>query len=334
VKGYVIAALVMLVFSMAYFQKLRFDQALQEPLRIQVQKVLEEEGVQGAAVTMKWMDAEIEGRVVSLDRRRAVGKMVDNLSGVRLLGAGNHLHAEGWVKLDRRGEEVLVSGQLPSAGVLAFPEGLGQLVFSRENGWNESEHVVTPEAVSDWDEFLQEYFGEIGDRAVELREGGLILSGATTLGLRSDATSEASGVVGQKNVKDHLTLFASVYHLPGYVPQSKLGAKDRERLEKVLDNSAVFFKTGQSEVSAEEMVKISALAKAILAFGPEEQYVIGVIAERDAGSEEGWDLWADRVAGVMRLLIGYGVRYEQFEVIEFSPLRKGGRDNGVEILLK
>lgn len=329
-KGYVIAALVMLVFSMAYFQKLRFDQALKEPLRIQVQKVLEDEGVQGATVTMKWMDAEIEGRVSSLGKRGVVGKAVDALPGVRLLGSANHLQAEGWVKLDRRGEEVFATGQLPSLEVLAFPEDLGLL----ENNWEESDHVVTPEAVAVWGEFLQEYFGEVGDRAVELRDGRLILSGSATPGLRSDWLSKASGVVGQKYVKDSFELFASVYHLPGYEPESGLGTKDRERLEEVLEEVTVFFETGQSEVSAQELVKVSTLAKAILALGPDEQYVIGVLSEREAGSEEVWNLWADRVEAVMRLLIGYGVRYEQFEVIEFSSLREGGQNNGVEILLK
>ena len=149
-----------------------------------------------------------------------------------------------------------------------------------------------------------------------------------------DWPAKASKVVGRTKVEEDFELFSSVYHFPGYVPESRLGTEEKERIQDELRRGTVFFEAGKSVVRAEEARKVSALAKAMLGFGDSENYVIGILSSKEADSAVTMNLWADRVEAVMRLLIGYGMRYEQFEVVDFSPLREGGRDNGVEILLK
>ena len=330
VKGYVVLAVLMLVPAMSYFQKQQFEEELEPRLEIRVQEALERAGVTGATARVELMDASFWGRVESVDRKWQVGELVDSLPGVRVPPHGNQLLADGWINLERVGDEITVTGLMPKGYEIELPEDIGR----PRDRLDRSEYVEIPRGVLKWKGFLGRYFGDIGDRTVRLRAGRLHLTGSATPGLRGDWLAEASPVVGKDRVSASFEIYPSTYHLPRYEPEAVLDAVTRDSLQQALRESAIFFEPGESAISPSEAKKIANMARAILTYGKGVEFVIGVLKTRSAATEEERHLQADRVEAVMRLLIEYGVKYEQFDVVEFSAVANGGRNNGVEVLLK
>ncbi|NNC88078.1 MAG: OmpA family protein [Akkermansiaceae bacterium] len=322
----------LLVPSMAYFQKLAFEGTLRDRLRAQVEAVLASEGVEGATVRMTWLDATIAGNVESEARRLEVAEVVDRVRGVRLPREGNRLRAQGWLEIERAGGRWSVRGVMPRDFELELPAGA--VVDEESLDVRRSSYVVAPAGIFDLGGFLREFFKGPGSRSVVLRSGRLLLRGDATAGLRADWLAMASAVVGKESVDEDFVLYPSPYHLPGYAPFTVRDVTELEMLRAQFQSGAVIFEPGEVDVPISESGKISKAATAILSAGERSRYVVGghVPAEGDAAGAE--ELALRRAEAVVGLLREYGVPEERLEAAIFGRGKAGGREGHVEILVK
>ncbi len=334
VKGFVVLAILLLIPSMAYFQKQRFESSLQPRLREAAMEILKEEKVEGAAVRMEYLDAVISGRVGSEERREAVAARVDSLPGLRVPPGGNQLRSYGWIRIVRSEGVLRGEGVMPRDFSISLPESL-----EVAPGWDEKMErrtsVEAPEGVGAWGEFLSYFFDEPGNRGVELRWRGLRMWGDATVGLRSDWLSKASEVVEKDEVGDEFTLHPSVYHFPGFHPKSVDDPAKVEDLRRRLGEVVIAFGSGNSvELTDGERRKVGAAAQVIRDAEEEARYVVGGHPAFGGNVTANGELARKRAQFVMRLLVEHGVPEEQMEVEVFGVTADGTRGDRVEIVLK
>lgn len=328
-KKYVFLAALLLVPSMAYFQKMRFESELQQELLAGIRADLEAEGVEGAEVRMDWLDATIEGVVADESVRVGVPLKVAARPGVRLAAGGNRLKVRGWQRVDRECGGWKAVGLLPNSFMLASRGGGAE---GWDSGVRREEWVEAPIDAREWDEFLREYFEEPGNRWVELRAGTLSMGGEATLGLRADWLSMASGVVPKENVTGEFTIQRSIRHFAGYLPE---GVTDWDRLRDLrakLVAATVDFEAGTVAVSDAGKEKVADLAALILE--AQAGIVFRIEGSPRGGEEEGEPLGMRRAKEVATLLHGYGVEEGR---LEMEAVDEGGGDevaHRVTIVLK
>jgi outer membrane protein OmpA-like peptidoglycan-associated protein len=326
-----LAALLM-VPSVAYFQKLHFEGRRQEGLAARVAEVLADEGVRNAGVRMEWLDATIEGEVESEERRLEVAEAVEWIRGVRVPPFGNRLRAQGSLTIERRDGQWSARGVLPTEFEVRWPRGA--VIPEDASDLRRSSYVVAPAGAWAWGEFLDRYFTEAGNRAVTLKAGRLLMEGNATGGLRSDWLAEASGVVGRESVEERFALFPSVYHMPAYRPQSITDSARLERLREQLRFLAVVFEQGSVEIPASESGKVSGLAAALLSSGDDGCFVVGGHPPRGRDFASSEELALRRAEAVLQLLREYGVPEERLEVMILGRGSRGDRENQVEVVVK
>lgn len=333
VKGFVVLAILLLIPTIGYFQKQHFVNHLQPKLRVAVEDILEEEGVENPSVRMTYLDAVIGGRVENDAQRNAVAVRVNSLAGVRVPKGGNKLQTYGWIRIGRtdgtfRGEGV-VSKDLP----LRLPETL-----QAQAGWDDAmerrETVEVPDEVMRWGDFLNYYFRGGGNRSVELRVEALTMRGDATAGLRSDWLSKASEVVPKDKVFDEFTIHPSVFHFPGYVPVSVTDQTTLEVLRRQLSANTVKFVARKGQLPNTEREKAVAAARAILNAGEQARYVVGGHPARTGNVTSNGQLARRRAQEVVKVLVEHGVTIEQLEVVSFGVTTESERDNQVEIVVK
>lgn len=329
-KGLLILAGLLLVPSMAYYQKHHYASVLREKQAEELRTLLVEGGVEGAAVELDWMDATISGVVGTVARRAELATEVDGFEGVRLASGGNELRVRGWVELAREAGEWEVRGLLP----IGFE--IGMMKTQDAEGWNAElerfEFVEAPPGALGWEKFLLSYFGAPGDRSVELRNGGITLRGEATRELRTKWLEQASKVVSKDRVDEELVLRTSMYHFAGYQPESLRGEAEILRLRKELDSFAHGFEDGSVEVSDAMREGMSELAATILTAGERVRFVVGVT--RRGETEEDLALAERQLAAIVALLGEYGVKESQLEKRVFVVTLDGAVAGQVEFLLK
>lgn len=325
-------AMLLMVPSVAYYQKQYYAEVLQGRLAEEVRRGLIDGGVEEAMVELEWMDARIGGTVGSVEKREEVGRRVEGMEGVRLAPQGNRLRVRGWVGLERTGGRWTARGLLPKAFAIGLMEGVEQPV-----AWDalleRGEHVKAPPGAVEWERFLAGYFLEAGDRGVELRGGELALRGEATRGLRSDWLAQASKVVPKERVREEFELRPSQYHFAGYVPESSRGAAEVKRLREEIGALAVGFAEDSADLDADSREEISKLAGILLKAGKRLRLVVGVRVPE--GEEEAAVELADkRLAAVVALLGDYGVDESQLVKQVFVATLDGTPAGQVEFLLK
>lgn len=332
-KGFVLLAIMLLIPTVAYFQKQHFDNRLQPGLRAAVLEVLESEGVEEPEVEMTYLDAVIRGRVEDEKKRRAVEGLVAGVPGVRVASEGNQLRHFGWIELSREGGVFRASGLMPRDDEFQLP-----VRFGLQAGWDEnlerSATVEAPEWVSDWKQFLTSYFNEPGNRSVQFRQAGLLMSGDATAGMQSDWTARASDLVGKVQVADQFTLRASRFHFPGYEALSIEAGEELERLRTRLEAVRLKFPASGVELPESESENLSALANAVVGAGEKVRYVVGGHPSSTGNVTENGQLARQRAELVVKRLEGYGVRLEQLEVVSFGVTPDAERDDEVEVLVR
>lgn len=330
-KGLLILAVLLMVPSMAYYQKQYYAEVLRERLEKEVLKVLIDGEVEEPAVELEWMDARIGGLVGSAEQREKLGALVDEMEGVRLAPQGNGLQVRGWVELAREGGKWKARGLVPKEFVIGLLKDVDQaLPWDAELERDES--TEAPPRAVEWEKFLTGYFREPGNRSVRLRGDQLSLEGEATRGLRADWLAQASKVVPKQRVEEEFVILPSIYHLKGYVPESSRSSAEVTRLREELEDLTVGFAEDAVEVDVDERERVSAAAGVMLQAGTRVRFVVGVTAA-DEGEEEG-ALAEKRLAAVVALLNEYGVAETQLEMQVFVATLDGAPAGRVEFLLK
>ena len=332
-KGLVLLAIVLLIPSIGYFHKQHFQDSLQPGLEIQVREILKAEGVVSPGVELNYLDATISGTVDSDEQRSRVEARIDALSGIRMMREGKRLRAPGWLRVARRANRFTARGVVSKDLVVRLHDARGM-----ESGWDEElerrEFVVDPGGIERWQEFLAYYFKEQGDRSVELRKGRLIMRGDATAGLRSDWLSKASEVVGKDMVLDFLEMRSSLYHFPGYQPDSLSDGTVLGQLRRKLEASVVTFRPGSGQLQTADRDKVILAARAIITAGENVRYAVGGHPARDGNATENSRMARLRAEVVVKILVDSGVTAGQIEVAPFGVAPETDRDNQVEIVVK
>lgn len=326
-KGLVILAALLLVPSMAYFQKQYYAGVLQEQLAEEVKLALIEGGVEEPVVSLSWMDATIGGAVASVEKRNELGKKIEEMDGVRLAPGGNGLKVRGWVELARENGAWKARGMVPEGFVIGVVDE-----STRLEGWDaelaRGAEVEEPAGALAWDRLLGGYFREAGDRKVRLHHGQLILSGEATRELRKDWLAQAAAVVPKGRVKEDFELVPSVYHFEGHVPEVLRDPVEVARLRKELASRKIEFGEGSVEVDRDAREVISAVAGVMLEAGERVRFVVGVSGEQ---SDE---VTGQRLEAVVALLGEYGVGESQLVKTVFDATVGEAKDGQVEFLLR
>ena len=323
-KGFVLLAVLMLVPSMGYFQKLHFEGSLQEKMVKEVRADLEAGGARDVEVGMNWLDVTMAGVVSSEALRADLTEKVRARPGLRVAAAGNRLKVQGWLRVERKGAQWTADGLLPNTFMLADRKGGAE---KWDAGVRRDEWVEAPVGVRKWGEFLAEYFEAPGDRSVELRDGRLEIAGEATLGLRADWLSMASGLVPKEAVSGSFSIHPSISHFVGYVPAGVEDMAGMRELRVKLAATVVEFEPDSAEVSGTETAKVAAVAATILEVTEKVVFLL-------EGSPGGESLGRRRAEEVEQLLLGYGVRQDQLETMEVDAGGAGAAAHRVRILLK
>lgn len=318
VKGYVILAALLLVPTMASFQKFRFEGDLQGRLVAEVLEKLETGGVEGAEVRLDWLDVTIDGMVSDEEVRDRMAERVAEHPGVRLAAGGNGLKVRGWLRVARQGGEWTVEGLLPRRFEVLGRTGGEQ---NPQAGWRRAEWVQAPVDERECDEFLGKYFDVPGDRDAEWRDGRLRLTGEATQDLRAEWLALAAKVVPENLVTDEFTVHASIRHFAGYVPEGMEDLEGLRKLREKLEAATVTFAPRSAEVPTAEGGKVAAAAAVILEQGEGMVFVVEGSPGATEDGEEALGLWRAREIG--KLLVEYGVSESQ---LEFLAVDAGGEE--------
>lgn len=333
-KRYVLLAIVLLIPTMAYFQKQHFESSLKPQLEEEVLAVLEAEGVEAAMVRMEYLDAVIMGRVKDESQRQVVADKVSAVHGVRLRDNANKLMSPGWVRITRSAGEYTCEGALPLEFEIELPQPLEQPAPEWDRSVERQETRLVPQPVHEWSNFLRYFFAEAGDRGVELRGESLVMRGVATTGLRSDWRARASDVVQRDLVFDEFELFPSIYHFPGYLPESIREAAQISELQEQFSRNLVSFEGSSTQMTEEEKAKVLSIARAISSTSSEARYLIGGHPGDSGNVSADERLARSRAAAVVRLLIEYGVAGSQLEFSSFGGSETAEREHQVEVVLK
>ena len=327
VKGLIILAALLLVPSMAYFQKHYFAEVLQERLVEEVRVALIAGGVEEPVVSLQWMDATIGGAVVSVEKRNELGEKIEKMDGLRLAPGGNGLLVRGWVELGREKGAWQARGLVPKDFVIGVVDESARL-----EGWDaelaRAAEVEEPAEASGWDRFLGGYFREAGNRKVLLHHGQLTLSGEATREMRKDWLAQAVAVVPKERVREELELRSSVYHFAGHVPEVLRDPVEVARLRKELEALSFEFSKGSVAMDDDALEVVSSAAGVMLEAGGKIRFVVGLGAAAEG------DQVAERMEAVVTLLGDYGVGESQLVKAVFDATLDGAKDGQVEFLLR
>lgn len=333
-KRYVLLAIVLLIPTMAYFQKQHFESSLKPKLQEKVLTILEAEGVESPMVRMDYLDAFITGRVKDDAQRQVVATKVAAVHGVRLLEGANKLLSPGWVRISREGGAYRCEGALPLEFNIELPQPLEQPREEWDAGVERRDTLLVPEAVHGWSNFLSHFFAEAGDRSVELRGATLIMRGDATTGLRSDWRARASDVVDRDAVFDEFELFPSGHHFPGISPESIREPAQVVELQEQFSRNVVSFAGSSTQITEDAKAKVLVIARAISSASGEGRYLVGGHPGNTGNVSADEKLARSRAAAVVRLLIEYGVAGSQLEFRSLGGSVGAEQENQVEVVLK
>ncbi len=126
---------------------------------------------------------------------------------------------------------------------------------------------------------------------------------------------------------DDIKQVPSVYHFPGYKPQSTLapGSLDAPTLRRMLSAVTLYFDAGSSTLKPEQAVKLGPLIYAINQAGSEARIIVGGFA--DIGGEANATknvIGMLRATTVKKQLMRMGIRAEVLEVETFDAVKPQG----------
>lgn len=188
--------------------------------------------------------------------------------------------------------------------------------------------------------FVNSFFSLPPPRSFDIRSDGIPhLTGMATRQLESVWLALLRPVTGSAKVEAKFTLMPSLYHFPGFQPQSKLPAATLESMRETLRGCVIAFQPGSAQLQPEEQIKLVTLAPALLAAGPGLGLVIGAHPDPSGPEKAEKDLGKARANAVMSFLVEQGAPTADMQAVVFDPVPAGSpaapaSPRCVELLIK
>jgi OmpA family len=188
--------------------------------------------------------------------------------------------------------------------------------------------------------FVSGCFSVPGPRSFDIQSDGIPhLGGTATRQLESVWLALLRPVTGAARVDAQFTLVPSVYHFPGYRPQSKLAPETLKPLRESLRASTIVFDAGSASLPPQEQTKLALLAPTLLAAGPAVGLVIGAHPDPTAPAGAEKMLGQARAEAVLSFLVQQGVPAADITATVFDSVPAGSpaaqaTPRSVELLVK
>ena len=247
------------------------------------------------------------------------------------------------LKVLKTGATVQVTGDLPSEEfrdhvLNAITEGNANLEVTSDDlkagGYVKEAGFLEPEATV---QFLQSFYSspEPGDFVADGKT--IFISGNGTEAMRLEWDRLLSAMAPNTRHELNLTLYPSIYHLPGFRPASSLPEQVQVELKELLAECAVTFGPGYAAVAEQDQPKLQEAVQAIKAVGSDIQVVIGCYPDVTGDGRTNATMAQRRAEAVAEKLRAYGLSAANSEVVEFGPVPiSSGIDfnRRVEIMLR
>lgn len=165
-------------------------------------------------------------------------------------------------------------------------------------------------------QFLKSYFAAPvpGTFSIDAGSDPVLIADATRE-MEAEWLALLRAVGGGARVDSRLTIFPSIYHLPGYRPQSQVVPGSLGPLKLALSSATTFFDEGSTSLGPEEESKLVAVAPLVLKCGPGLTLLVGFFRQGDVESTRRGER---RAAAVKDKLIRSGVSSARLEVVQFG----------------
>ena len=226
--------------------------------------------------------------------------------------------------IEKAGDTYVVKGALPSA---SLTQAVAEALQDNPGGWK-----VDTSALIGAPHVLEASFTKSNALALFLKSyfsapmpGTFFIKPDGAPRIVADATREMEaewlgllrGVSGAAKVEADLTIHRSVYHLPGYRPQSEVNEGTLAPLSDALKQTAIYFDPVTNMLPPEEEAKLAGLLPLITACGPELNLILsgsgGADTETTAAHRE-------RSEVIKTKLVGLGLLAGQLDVLELGAL--------------
>lgn len=241
---------------------------------------------------------------------------------VRPILAG--LRTQPSFSIEKSGDTYVVKGALPS---VALKEAVIEATQNNPGGWtvDTSALIGAPHVLeaaftksNALALFLKSYFSAPlpGTFSINPDGGPRIVAGATRE-MEAEWLGLLRGVSGAAKVEADLTIYPSVYLLPGYRPQSEVVEGTLAPLVDALKQTAVYFDPVTNLLPPDEETKLAALLPLLSACGPGLQIVLsgtgGSATETKAAHHARSEIVKTKLAGL-------GLPSGQLEVLDLGAL--------------
>ncbi len=168
-------------------------------------------------------------------------------------------------------------------------------------------------------------------------QGEPLLEAPATRTLESEWLALLRPVTGGRRVTLNLTYYPSMFHFPGYEPESPLPKAQGEALKQALSAQPVGFAPGSATLSAEQQARLAALTPLLLTAGPAARLIIGGHPAENADAAK--RLALARAEQVHSFLVEQGLPASDVKTMAFDAVPAGtagapAQIDSVEILLR
>lgn len=309
-------------------------------------EVISHEGFQGWAQEYFILTGDRGLKVSASDNKLVLyGEMTEKLKNRVIRSAQKAgLQAESEFKIidptpaelfvSRKGGELEVKGQLADDYDLELLKPVTDTSKIILDPFTEEPPKVSGPAFG---EFMSSYFKPGGDRSFTLTGKDIKLKGLGTPFLKKDWLYLVDGL--GLEAEEFFELFPSVYHFPSYQVSSQIDSAKLNEAQSAFELNEILFDTGASEISKDEMPKISSLAETLNGLGEGVSYIIGGHADATGDMNTNLRLSAARAQAVVDALKDIGVDDSLFTISSFGSTKaksegSNANDRRVEILIK
>lgn len=183
--------------------------------------------------------------------------------------------------------------------------------------------------------FLRGFLGSPQPGDFEADENSVHVSGHVTPAMQQEWMPLLEKLANGGTLKTEFKVFPSVFHFPGYKPESMIPPDALAVLRDVLNATVIGFDPGVATTAAAELPKLTAAAAAIQAAGPEVRIIVGGHVDATGDPKTNETMARRRAESVVAELAGRNVPPHCLEVAVFAAVPgDADRSRRVELLVK
>ncbi|MEO0448622.1 MAG: OmpA family protein [Verrucomicrobiota bacterium] len=281
------------------------------------------------------MDAELHGYVLSESDRTTAQALVDRIHGLRSLDQDNHLIIPGFIHTKKTDD-----GTLTIVGEIGSRAAADQLISSlaadgsyaklETDSLRVEDGRLDPSFTNseDYHDLMESVHSTPGSSELRASDSGFLIRANGTEDLQRVWTTSTQALgrgadpdlrqAFELNVEEDVTLYPSLYHVPGYQYESVLPEDRLSALTRVLSLSNVFFESGSTSIQASEMNKLQQAADEMMKVGNRGLFVVGGHADSTGSREQNQRISFLRAQAVANQLTQFGVLQEQLKIVSFG----------------